>query len=166
MLELKYYPYELLNKKVFEFKFDEITDPEKIEHDMITVMSNNGGIGLAANQVDLDARVFVLGSNGINGFPKPQAFFNPIITDFSQEQSIDKEGCLSFPSLWLNVKRPTWIEMSYQDSKGNWNDVRIDGYLAKAIQHEIDHLDGICFINRVSKLKIEMALKKLMKKRK
>jgi peptide deformylase len=163
MLGLKYEPHELLHQRLTEFIFNGDLDPEQLEHDMITVMHENRGIGLAANQVDIRSRVFVIGSNGIDGFPKPQAFFNPMITGASQETSLDREGCLSFPGLWLKVSRPTWIEMTYQDSKGLWNDVRVDGYVAKAVQHEIDHLDGICFTDRVSKLKIEMALKKMKK---
>jgi len=163
MLELKYEPHALLHQRLTEFTFDGDLDPEQLEHDMLAVMHENRGIGLAANQVDIQSRVFVIGSNGIDGFPKPQAFFNPMITGTSRETSLDREGCLSFPGLWLKVSRPIWVEMTYQDSRGLWNDVRVDGYVAKVVQHEIDHLDGICFTNRVSKLKIEMALKKMKK---
>ena len=132
---------------------------------MIEVMENYNGIGLAANQVGLDARIFVMGSNKIDGFCNPQAFINPIITKYSMEDSVDKEGCLSFPTLFLNVKRPKMIEATYYDIAGNQQEIRVTGYMAKCFQHEYDHLNGICFTNRVSKLKLEMSLKKLKKNR-
>ena len=162
MLELKYEPYELLHTKVKDFVFDE-HDVNEIEKTMINIMHSNKGIGLAANQVGLDARVFVMGTNNVGGFCEPQIFINPYITKYSEESLSHTEGCLSFPRVFLNVKRPVWIEAVYQDINGNTIESKIDGYMAKVFQHEHDHLEGICFTNRVSKLKLEMALKKFIK---
>lgn len=162
MFDLKYAPYELLSQKVKPFDFD-AQDPEKIEKQMIEIMQLHRGVGLAANQIGLDSRIFVAGSNDITGFIKPQAFFNPVILRSSENIKTEKEGCLSFPGLWLNVKRPEWVEIAYQDKDGNTIEARADGYLATVIQHEHDHLEGICFIDRVSKLSLNMAIKKLAK---
>lgn len=164
MFKLYYEPYELLHRAVDVFDFEQ-HDAEKIQNDMIDLMINHDGIGLAANQIGFNHSVFVIGSNNIQGFIKPRAFFNPKIMRVSIEEKTDKEGCLSYPSLWLKVKRPVWVEAAYQNHKGDWEEVRIDGYLAKCFQHEYDHLHGICFINRVGKLKLEMALKKMSKDR-
>ena len=162
MFKLQYEPFELLHKSVNDFDFN-LHDPEQIEQAMVAIMGQNNGLGLAANQIGLDARIFVMGSNKIDGFCTPQAFINPVIVNQGEEMNIDREGCLSFPRLWLKVKRPTWVEAEYQNIKGDKISVRIDGYMAKCFQHEIDHLDGICFTDRVGKLKLDMAIKKLYK---
>jgi peptide deformylase len=130
---------------------------------MIDFMIQAKGIGLAANQINLNKRVFVMGSNNIEGFPSPFAIFNPVITQVSQEQIIDEEGCLSYPGLYLKVKRPSWVVAQYQNSKGDYIESKFEGYLAKCFQHELDHLDGICFVDRVSQLKLQLAMKKLKK---
>lgn len=161
MLELHYEPYELLHQPVAKFEFDR--DPEELERDMISIMRKHHGIGLAANQVGLNSQVFVLGSEQIQGFIAPRIFINPIITKVSEERILDKEGCLSFPGLWLAVERPAWIEAAFQNTKGEWHEIKAEGYLSKAFQHEFDHLSGICYIDRVSKLKMKMALKKMRK---
>lgn len=165
MYQLYYEPFELLHQPVKEFQFNGEIDPHKLEAEMIAIMSANNGIGLAANQIGLDARIAVIGSHQITGFITPQAFINPVITNASETYKIDREGCLSFPGLWLNVRRPEWIEMSYQNPKGDVIEVRADGYLAKVLQHEIDHLHGICFTDRVGRVKLDMALKKMEKAR-
>ena len=165
MLKLHAEPFELLHKTVKDFDFN-THDPEQIEREMIAIMKQYNGIGLAANQVGLDARIFIMGSDNIEGFCKPQAFINPKITLYSKEDSTSKEGCLSFPTLFLEVKRPSIIEASYLNIKGELEEIQITGYMAKCFQHEYDHLDGVCFTNRVSKLKLDMAVKKLLKSKK
>lgn len=163
MLKLHAEPFELLHRAVKDFDFNS-QDPKQITQEMIAIMERYNGIGIAANQVGLDARIFIMGSNKIDGFCKPQAFINPVITKINDEMTLDKEGCLSFPTLFLNVKRPSKIEATYYDVDGNLQEVRVSGYMAKCFQHEYDHLNGICFTNRVSKLKLDMALNKLFKK--
>jgi peptide deformylase len=165
MYELKIEPYDMLHRPVKPFEFNSDTDPAMLENQMIDLMIKNRGIGLAANQIGLNSQVFVIGSKIISGFIQPQAFFNPVITKVSETSSLDEEGCLSFPGLMMKIKRPTWIEASYQNIKGEWVHVKADGYLAKVFQHEFDHLHGICFTDRAGKLKVDMAIKKLLKKR-
>jgi peptide deformylase len=157
--------HEALNQQSEVWDFGkEKYDPEHLEFDMCNFMINNKGIGLAANQIDIKKRVFVMGSLEIPNFPKPFALYNPVILETSEEKVLDTEGCLSFPGLYLKVSRPSWVIGQYQDSKGNTKEVKLDGYLAKCFQHELDHLNGICFVDRVGKLKLQLALKKLRKK--
>jgi len=156
-------PHLTLATKSDAWNFAHDGDAERLESDMINFMLTMNGIGLAANQVNLNKRVFVMGSKNIQGFPQPFALFNPKILEYSREQILDKEGCLSYPGLFLMVKRPKWIVAEYQDSKGNVNEIKVDGYLSKCFQHEYDHLDGICFVDRVSQLKLNLAMKKLGK---
>jgi peptide deformylase len=138
-------------------------DAQSLETHMIDLMLSNNGIGLAANQIGLNKRVFVTGHLDNKEFPKPFALFNPIIIEKSEEMVLDKEGCLSFPGLYLSIKRPRWVKIEYQDSQGERQTLSADGYFSKCIQHEIDHLDGVCFIDKVSAMKLQLANKKLRK---
>lgn len=159
--------HEALNQASDVWEFDkEKYDPEKLEWDMCNFMIQNKGIGLAANQIDLKKRVFVMGSTDLPNFPKPFALFNPVILETSKERVLDTEGCLSFPGLLLKVSRPSWIIGQWQNSKGETKEGKIQGYLSKCFQHEFDHLNGVCFVDRVSKLKLQLAIKKLNKLRK
>src|SRR5210317_1806769 len=134
--------HEALNQQSEVWDFGkEKYDPEHSEFDMCNFMINNKGIGLAANQIDIKKRVFVMGSLEIPNFPKPFALYNPVILETSEEKVLDTEGCLSFPGLYLKVSRPSWVIGQYQDSKGNTKEVKLDGYLAKCFQHELDHLN-------------------------
>jgi peptide deformylase len=152
-----------LTEKSSEWRFNVDQDPELLERSMIDFMISNKGIGLAANQIGITKRVFVMGSYTIPDFPEPFALFNPKILETSKEIIPDKEGCLSYPGLFLSIKRPSWIIAEYQDSKGNIKEIRVDGYLSKCFQHELDHLEGICFVDKVSSLKLNLAMKKLRK---
>jgi len=164
MLELKYEPFNLLHQKVKDLVLEE-HDLEQLERNMIDIMVAHRGIGLAANQVGLDARVFAMGTDNIAGFCEPQLFINPYITKYSNETDLKIEGCLSFPGLFLKVRRSLWIEAVYQDTKGNIIETRVEGYMSNVFQHETDHLEGICYTNRISKLKLDMAMKKIAKRR-
>jgi peptide deformylase len=157
-------PHESLIQVSTDWKFGVDGDAKQLEQDLIEFMLANNGIGLAANQVGLTKRVFVMGSNNIKGFPAPFAVFNPIVTEASSELVLDEEGCLSYPDLFLKVKRPDWIIAQYQDSDGNLKEIRAEGYLAKCFQHEYDHLNGVCFVDRVSQMKLQLAMKKIRKK--
>lgn len=164
-MEFSLGPHQTLVTKSELWDFAKDGDAEMLEKSMIHFMLTMNGIGLAANQINMTKRVFVMGSENITGFPKPFALFNPRIIEYSQEHVLDKEGCLSYPGLYLMVKRPKWIVAEYQDSKGNLHEIKIDGYLSKCFQHEYDHLDGICFVDKVSQLKLNLAMKKLGKKK-
>jgi peptide deformylase len=162
-MEFKLGPHNSLVEKSDPWDFSKDGDGEQIEKGMIDFMLNNNGIGLAANQIGITKRVFVMGSKDIPGFDKPFAVFNPRILEFSEDQELFKEGCLSYPNLWLSVNRPKEIVAEYQDSKGNTHTVKMDGLIARVFQHEYDHLDGICFVDKVSQMKLQLAMKKLRK---
>lgn len=162
-MEFKLGPHETLIQQSEPWNFSTDLDAELLEKEMTSFMIEAKGIGLAANQIGLTKRVFVMGSENILGFPKPFALFNPRIIESSQEQVLDQEGCLSYPGLFLMVKRPAWIIAEYQNSKGDLIEAKFEGYLAKCFQHELDHLDGICFVDKVSQMKLQLAMKKLRK---
>lgn len=162
-MDYKLGPHESLTQVSSDWVFGVDGDAEQLEKDMIEFMIAAKGIGLAANQIGLTKRVFVMGSRNIPDFPEPFAVFNPIIKEASSELVLDDEGCLSYPGLFLKVKRPDWIIAEYQDSKGNTKEIRAEGYLAKCFQHEYDHLNGICFVDRVSQMKLQLAMKKIRK---
>ena len=164
-MDFKLGAHDSLTQVSTDWDFANDSDAQQLEQDMIDFMIANKGIGLAANQIGLAKRVFVMGSINIENFPAPFAVFNPRIIEASAELVLDKEGCLSYPDLFLTVKRPSWIVAQYQDSEGNLKEIKADGYLAKCFQHEFDHLDGICFVDRVSQMKLQLAMKKLRKQR-
>jgi len=139
---------KVLRTRPNDFDFETREDAEEIESKLSETMEQYGGLGLSANQVGLDARVFVMRTqDGI------QAFFNPELTKVSQET------CLSFPDIYLMIKRPKVCELRWSNAKGEENTQLFDGIGARCIQHELDHLNGILFLQRASKLKLERALK-------
>jgi len=148
-----------LRSKSTQWSFDSIEDPEILSRNMINFMIENKGIGLAANQIGLDKRVFVMGLPDSDA----RAYFNPIILEFSKETIEDIEGCLSYPNLWLRIQRPAWIVAGYQNFHEDYKEEKFTNILSKCFQHELDHLDGICFVDKVSKLKLQLAMKKQRK---
>ena len=128
-------------------------------------MQKHMGIGLAANQIGITKQVFVMGSDNIPGFPKPFAVFNPKIISIDKEKEIFKEGCLSFPGLWLTVKRPKKIIVEYQNSREDVIEAEMDGLISRCFQHEFDHLNGVCFVDIVGPLKLKLAIRKLRKQK-
>lgn len=139
-----------------EFDFENPKeDPKEIEKNMAEAMDKFGGIGLSANQVGLPYKMFVMktADKGTVGF------FNPKLTKASQDTDLMKEGCLSFPDIYLMIKRSKTIEFEYQDSDGEKHTLVLDGLAARCVQHEIDHLNGVIFLQRASRLKLERALK-------
>jgi len=157
-MKLKLAPYDLLTKKVDAFDFNKL-DAEQIEKEIIDIMLKYNGLGLAANQVGLNARVFVIH----NKKAKPFAVFNPIIIESSSDKILLEEGCLSYPDLWMKVKRPEHIVVEFTNSKGKTIQEAYNGLLSRVFQHEYDHLDGICYVDRVSKLVYNMARKRKRK---
>lgn len=147
------------------WNFSSDGDAEKLEHEMCYFMMKNMGIGLAANQIGMTKRVFVMGSENIPGFPKPFAVFNPKILSSSNDTELFKEGCLSFPGLWLHIKRPKKILVEYQNSRGDIIEAEMDGLVARCFQHEFDHLNGTCFVDIVSPMKLQLAMQKLRKQK-
>jgi|TARA_R100000030_G_scaffold98537_1_gene88601 peptide deformylase len=139
-------------------------DIQKFEHDMIKLMQAENGMGLAANQIGITKRFFAIGHDTFDTFTKSVIIMNPQIIKFSNEKVFDVEGCLSFKGLWLKVERPTMVEVKYETTEGKTQFAKLHGMESKCFQHELDHLDGITFNKRVSKLKWDMAKKKAEKK--
>jgi peptide deformylase len=158
--------HESLIQTSTDWDFSNDGDAKILEQDMIKFMLMNNGIGLAANQIGITKRVFVMGSNVIPGFPKPFAVFNPRILEVSEDTIADGEGCLSYPGLWLVIKRPKNAKVEYQDSDGNTITAEVDGLVARCFLHEYDHLNGTCFVDIISPLKLQLAMKKLRKRNK
>ena len=154
--------------------------------DMFETMYAAPGIGLAAVQVGVPLRVLVIdlqpededaepeactahGGHSHSHQPlkkEPMVFINPEILDPSEDHSIYSEGCLSVPEIYADVERPARIRARWQDLDGNVHEEAIEGMLATCLQHEMDHLEGVLFIDHLSRLKRQMVLKKLEKLRK
>ena len=139
------------------------TDLEKFERSMVNLMIASKGIGLAANQVGITKRFFAIGYESFDVFQKPVILWNPSIVRSSEEIVEDVEGCLSFPGIWVKVKRPKKVTVRWQTLKGETLMQHLDGIESKCFQHELDHIDGITFNTKVSKLKWDMAKKKAYK---
>lgn len=153
------FPDQILRERIPEFDFENpSTDPKQLEKEMIETMFANDGMGLAANQVGIHARVFVMGHKN---FPEnAQAFFNPIVVANTDDINDLEEACLSFPGIYVNIKRPRAIKARWQNSLGEWEESEFSGYDCKCFLHELDHLEGIVFQDRVSTLKWALAVKK------
>lgn len=138
--------------------------------DMFDTMYASRGIGLAAIQIGVPKRILVidLQEEGEDGKPvrEPRVFINPEIVATDDETNIYNEGCLSVPDQYAEVERPARCRVRWLDRDDKAHDEQLEGLLATCIQHEMDHLEGIIFIDHLSRLKREMVLKKLAKQRK
>ena len=121
-------------------------------------MLEENGIGFSANQMGFLYRVFAMNIGNQTTF-----YYNPEILNDESPSALFKEGCLSFPELYINVKRPEAITVRYQDRNGQVHIEEMSGITARCFQHELDHLNGVCFTDRVSKLTLDMAKKKRAK---
>ena len=138
--------------------------------DMFDTMYDARGIGLAATQVGIEQRIFVMDlqePEEEDGDPvrKPLTFINPEILSVSEETSTYNEGCLSIPEQYAEVERPARCRVKWLDAEGTSHEDDFDGLLATCLQHEIDHLNGVLFIDHISRLKRDMVMKKLAKAR-
>lgn len=139
---------------------DEIKD---FIQDLIDTMYDAEGIGLAAVQVGVLKRILVLDIEQKEGEKNPRCFINPEIIEESEEISHYQEGCLSFPGMFSDVERPAEVTVSYMDEHGKQHKIKADGLLATCLQHEIDHLNGIVFVDHISAIKRNMILRKMQK---
>ena len=139
------------------------TDLQKLMDDMLETMYAAPGIGLAAIQVGVPKRVIVLDIDQKEGQKKPLFFVNPEIIKKSENNSIYEEGCLSVPGQFAEIERPEKCHIKFLNYFGETKEIKAEGMLATCIQHEIDHLEGILFIDYLSKLKKSMIVKKLSK---
>jgi peptide deformylase len=130
---------------------------------MWLLMQVMGGVGIAANQFGWGYRVFVMGSpeSGRHWY-----CFNPEIVSASEVTEKKPEGCLSFPDLIIDVERPESVRVRYQDAEGVFLEEQLEGLWARCFQHELDHLNGVCLVNKVSRLQLNMAKRKRDKLRK
>ena len=141
-------------------------DIRKLAEDMADSMYAADGVGLAAVQIGVPKRVIVMDLDQKDGKKNWRAFINPKIIWASEELATFEEGCLSVPEIWDDVERPARIKAVYLDLEGKKVEIEADGMLATCLQHEMDHLEGILFIDHFSRLKRSMALKKLTKAKK
>ena len=135
---------------------------ERLMDDMLETMYAAPGIGLAAPQVGVLKRFFVV-DVGEEDARDPRVFINPVITDRSVAKSVYEEGCLSLPKQFADIERADAISLRYQDREGVERMLDADGMLARCIQHEMDHLDGILFVDHLSALKRRMILRRMTK---
>jgi len=138
---------------------------QSLMDDMLDTMYAADGIGLAAIQIGIPKRIIVMDISWSKGEKKPMYFVNPVIKKKDKEKSIYEEGCLSVPNQFAEIKRPKKCEVEYLNYKGKKKLLKTEGLLATCIQHEMDHLEGILFIDYLSKLKKNMIIKKLIKNR-
>lgn len=147
-LSIVHYPHPTLR---YRSKTVRRVDKElkAIVAEMFELMYEHNGVGLAANQVDLPLRIFVANPAGKRGEGEELVCINPEL-NFPKGSQSDREGCLSLPGLYGDVKRPEQIQLSAYDLVGNPIERKLDGFLARIIQHERDHLDGVFFFDRMT----------------
>jgi peptide deformylase len=151
--------HPLLNKVMVSIENPDITELQKTADDLFAFVDKNGGAGLAANQVGIDKRMFVVKYEDYK-----QAFINPQITWYSDRKLLLEEGCLTYPDLFMNVKRPDAIRMTFIDYEGNKQEEQLFmGVTNRIIQHEYDHMEGKFFWSHLSKVQLDRWNKKLKK---
>ena len=166
LLPILEFPHPRLRKVAQDVEAGRIADPafQRLLDDMFQTMYEAPGIGLAATQVDTHERFMVI--DVTEGHDQPLVFINPVLRERSPDLRIHQEGCLSIPGVFADVTRPDGIVVAALDRHGKPFELTVDGLLATCVQHEIDHLDGRLFIDHLSPLKRDRALKKLEKLRK
>ncbi|MEO1092361.1 MAG: peptide deformylase [Pseudomonadota bacterium] len=131
--------------------------------DMLETMYDAPGIGLAAPQIGVSRRLVVLDVAGKDEPRSPLCLINPEVEERSTERSVGEEGCLSLPEIFADVERPSAVTVRYLDRDGQSQTITANGLLARCLQHEIDHLDGVLFVDHLSMLRRKMLLRKLAK---
>ena len=138
-------------------------EEQKLMNDMLETMYAADGIGLAAIQIGIPKRIIVMDISKNENKKNPIYFVNPVIKEKNSLKSIYEEGCLSVPNQFAEIERPSKCDVEYLDYNGKKQVLNAEGLLATCIQHEMDHLEGILFIDYLSKLKKSMIIKKLSK---
>lgn len=142
------------------------SEVRKLVEDMFETMYDAPGIGLAAIQVGVQRRVITIDVARDGENKKPLALINPEIIAASEETSVYSEGCLSIPEYYEEVERPAKVAVRFLDVEGKTREVEAEGLFATCVQHEIDHLNGVLFIDHISKLKRDRVIKKFTKQAK
>lgn len=159
-MKLRYYPDTFLSQQMTAVDVaNPGFDPAELKKQMVDFMLSNNGIGLAANQIGMDAQVFVMGTSETNC----NICINPTLLQFTEELQVGNEGCLSFPGIYVDVKRPKDILAEFYDHNLEKQVIKITGPSAKVYLHELDHLLGITLKDRVSSLRWNMASKRAAK---
>jgi len=154
---MKIYVYENSILRTKSTEQDKVDDDLRLILDrMMKVMEKANGIGLAANQIGIDKRFFVLDVEG-----RKLKIINPEILEFGNELIEFEEGCLSIPGVYRNVTRPEKIRVKYMDENNEVHEELLEGLISRAFQHELDHLDGVLFIDKISPLSRNLIRKKL-----
>lgn len=160
-------PLILLPDPILRTKSDPIervdADAQQLADDLLETMYDAPGIGLAAIQVGIARRMLVIDCSREEEEDAPLVFINPQIVASSDDRSAYEEGCLSIPDYYAEVERPAHVTVDYLDRDGKQRQIEADGLLATCLQHEIDHLNGVLFIDHISKLKRNMVIKKFTK---
>src|ERR1700712_547289 len=138
-------------------------ETKRLAQDMLDTMYDAPGIGLAAVQIGIGRRMLVIDVSREDEEKTPLVFINPEILSSSDEPSVYEEGCLSIPDYYAEVERPAQVTVKYVDRDGKDQMIDAEGLVATCLQHEIDHLNGILFIDHISRLKREMVIKKFTK---
>ena len=138
-------------------------DEQQLMDTMLETMYSANGIGLAAIQIGIPKRIIVMDLSKDDNNKEPRYFVNPVIKNKDKAKSTYEEGCLSVPNQFAEIDRPKKCEVEYLDYNGEKKILKAEGLLATCIQHEIDHLEGVLFIDYLSKLKKSMIIKKLSK---
>jgi len=159
--DLKLVPNDsyVLHSPPAEWDFNGEDDAVMFSNMLTDRMVELGGIGLSANQVGIGRKVFCIGMNDYR-----RTFFNPVVVQVSSHEKIGEEGCLSFPGIFLQVKRPDYVSIKFQNEKGEEQIEEFKGLTARVVLHEYDHMQGMIFKDKVSKLKWDMANKRKTKK--
>ena len=142
------------------FKKEEKIELKEFTNNMFETMKSYGGIGLSANQVGKPYRMFIMGDHSQIHKGKKWVCINPEIKEISKQTTRMKEGCLTFPFLFLDIERPSAIKVKYLDEELKEQEEEMIGIVARCFQHELDHMQGIVFTEKVSKFKLDYALKK------
>ncbi len=151
----------ILKQPSTDWNFETDGDAKAFEVDMVKTMIDSGGIGLAANQVGVARRVFAIHLTD----QVPFCMFNPVLVEHATDSVDGEEGCLSFPDLFLKVKRYSRVSVEYFDRLGQKCIMELNGIDARCFQHELDHLNGVCFTEKISQLKLALAKKKQLKRK-
>ena len=141
-------------------KNEDIKDRQELSDAMFEAMNKYGGIGLSANQVGLPFNMFVIGGHPSIEKGLKMTCFNPMIVSASEETVRMKEGCLTFPFIFLDIERPRKVVVKYTDNKGDLQEAHLDGMMSRIFQHEYDHMLGRNFTEKVSKFKLKRAMEK------
>lgn len=159
-------PHPVLKQVAREVALHEIETVKASLPAMFSAMYKAPGIGLAAPQVGISKRFFIMDISEKDAPPEPMVLINPEIIAESEDYSVHEEGCLSVPNQYADVERPASIKLRYRDINGHEVILEADGLLATCIQHELDHLDGILFVDHLSTLKRNMLMRRLAKEQK